>query len=140
MPLSKQPQATTGRWILMFLVLGSAFLSHTILFYEGRSGRIHPEGVQSIIRTFLDVYFPLLAVMTAFYFAETPAERRAKKAVDLQVLFFATVVTGLWAFTPVALIIFVPTIERVQLLLGVLEPFGQTAALAAVVFFFGKAS
>lgn len=136
----RRHRTATGRWILMLLILASALLAHALLFFVSRGGRIHTEGVQSTVRALLDVYLPLLAIMAAFYFAETATARGRDQTVDLQILVFSVVVTAVWALAPVALLVFVPTVERMQEMLRTLEPFGQTAALAAVAFFFGKSS
>lgn len=123
----------------MLVILVSAALAHVILFYRGPR-RADPPRRNTVYQSRLRRY--LSAVIGGdgrVLFCRAREHKAIAKTCRSTNTVFAVFVTAVWSMTPLALLIIVPEVERVEVLLRTLEPFGQTAALAAVSFFFGKA-
>lgn len=135
--MKKKVNSTTGRLLIMTMVIGSAVLAFIILFVIGRGGAIAGEGIGAVINELLEIYLPLIAFMTAFYFGQTRILSNDDKT-SLETFVFSVLTIGLWVFCPPILIYFGEAIEDVLNTIHLLKPYGETIAAAGVAFYFAK--
>ena len=121
-----------GRWVIWISTIGSGLLSIIILLYVGRGGRIHNDMINFGIVKILEIYLPIIAIMTAFYFVGSRnGKANTSQYVSIEVFTFSVVISSLWIFLPPLMITFIIPIEHSFNLLQQFEKYGQTAAIAA---------
>jgi hypothetical protein len=138
--MTQSISSSKGRWTLMILIVGSALGTFVTLFVLENVWDLSFETVKSVIKELVEIFLPLTGVIGGFYFAEgtLTAEGNPQTAVDA--FMFCLIVTGLWVLSPLFLLLFSGKIEDAVATLQLLKPFGSTAAIGAVGFYFKSSS
>ena len=135
--MNKNITSSRGRWSLMLLVLSSAVLSFAVLFFIGRGGAIAGEAARATIKELLEIYLPLIAMMSAFYFGQAQLQSSEGKT-SIEIFAFAIITVGLWVLCPPVLMMFGEAIEDIIETIDLLKPYGETIAAAAIAYYFAK--
>lgn len=135
--MTKKIASSQGRWLLMLMVIGAAVISFAVLFFIGRGGAIAAETSKTTTKELLEIYLPLIAIMSAFYFGQDQPQFGEGKT-SIEVFSFSLLTVGLWVFCPPVLMYFGGAIEDILETLSLLKPYGETVSAAAIAYFFAK--
>lgn len=125
------------RQVIAWIVLSAVMLTIIVFFSIARGGAISQEVAFPAANKLLNIYGPILAILTGFYFSNSKTTM-AKKTASKESFFLALFFVGILVFTPPIIIGASETIESAMRVVDFFSGICTSISSACLMFFFSK--